>query len=702
MKKILWTLAVIAMAALSCTKQENGGEINPEIDGPDDVTYLKINSVTTSELVKSAIKDTKFPTDEEVSIGLFVVGDAYADEKYSNIKCTKPAGSDEFNTPLIELKEDKATVYAYYPYDGNIAKNPDAIKAIQVESSVGGDDWMWTTPITEVCTAKSAIDLKFNHALALVEITFNVYGPEATMTNVTLAGSDDGTFSKAGTMNATDGAITSDSAQTATKTSPFSQEVSLPLTDGKIVADCLLVPCKTGTDADTRQDFYIKCTYNGKTYSVSLTGDKGVIVRKNTKSTIVLNIKDNKLEVVSVGVASWTDTNVSGNTATVGGHTVTFNCPEGLKYELYTEFVSTALPDEETDAGAARTVILRYDKASIPDGRFVFNGSISGCAFVHDELSGIITVKDVTKDVTVNLGFGTYIKYTASEKVIPNKTDAFGFPYDEARSTFNGSNGVIAIDGIVTSIGKNAFASNKKLTSVTIPEGVVEIGESAFTECTNLVFPQFPESLKTIGKSAFKKAGTGIYSETVALAFGSKLQTIGESAFTGCSRLTSVSFPSGLATIGNNAFENCIRLTNINLETCTNLTAIGDLAFFGAGSDAGCSPFSLVLPEGLVEIGAGAFNGSKISSVTLPSTLSIIGNNAFYRCGSLKTITSKAGNPPTLGTYVFYDFDMSTSKEVPLKSIEDIFVPDTSVDTYKAADGWSDFSGKISANPTQN
>ena len=116
------------MAVLSCTKQENGGEIGPVTDEPDDVTYLKINSVTT------------FPFDEEVSIGLFVVGDGY-DDDYCNVKCTKPADSDEFNATMIELKEDKATVYAYYPYDANIKKFDD-LKAISVASSVGGDDWM--------------------------------------------------------------------------------------------------------------------------------------------------------------------------------------------------------------------------------------------------------------------------------------------------------------------------------------------------------------------------------------------------------------------------------------------------------------------------------------------------------------------------------------------------------------------------------
>ena len=103
MKRILWTLAVIAMAALSCTKQENGGEINPSTDGQDGVANLIINSATVEqagEPTKSAIKGTSFPFDEEISIGLFVVGDGYTDAKYCNIQCTKPANSDNRKSSL--------------------------------------------------------------------------------------------------------------------------------------------------------------------------------------------------------------------------------------------------------------------------------------------------------------------------------------------------------------------------------------------------------------------------------------------------------------------------------------------------------------------------------------------------------------------------------------------------------------------------
>ena len=577
MKRILWTLAVIAMAALSCTKQENEKE----------VTFLKINSAsveqTGDEPTKAAIKETSFPTDKEVSIGLFVVGDGYTDAKYCNIKCTKPAGSNKFTDPQIELIQGKtATVYAYYPYDENI-KTFDDLKAIPVASSVCGNDWMWATPITEVSTAKSAIDLKLNHALALVEITFNISGPEGTMTNVTVAGGDN-VFSAAGTMDATTGGALTPGTAVTTK-SPFSQDINLQMSEGKIVADCLLVPCKTGTDADVRQDFYIKCTYNGKTYSASLTGsEKGVIVRRNTKSTIVLNIKDSesKMEVESVGIAPWSDTNVAGNTAKAGDYTVTFNCPEGLRYDISTESISTIIPEETTQAGDVKKVILSYDRTSVPESNYVLIGSVSGCSVSHDELNGVITVKDITDNATVDLKYGIcmYIRYTATSRVVPYNCDAFGFPYDDDRSTFSAGSGAIAIDGIVTNIGDQAFYNIARLTGITLPEDLESIGNSAFDGCNKLTDINLEDcsKLKTIGVQSFYGAGSKSESGAFSLVLPEGLESIGGSAFNSA-KISSVTLPSTLTAIGNNGFYNCLNLASITSKASVPPT-LGEYAFY--------------------------------------------------------------------------------------------------------------------------
>ena len=614
---------VLAAVTVSCTKQEdnnNGGDNPTPIEK---LAYLRINSVSTAELSKAAIEGTSFPADEEISIGLFLEGEGYTDT-YKNVKYTRKAGESVWTPETqIALTDKAATVYAYYPYEAGVTD----IKEIKVTSSFDGKDFMWATPVEGVNAANPDIDLSFHHALALVEITFNIYGfdqESAKMTYLKIESTEEG-FTAWGVLNATNGTLSPRDVEVLSTDNSFS------VSSSRIVVPCLLVPINAGTYANPPRDFKVTCTFNSKTLSASLDGDNGVIIKQGTKSTISLNIKDgeSKMEVVSVGVEPW-KTQVSGNTATVDGHTVTFNCPEGLKYELNVENQTSTVIGETAEINQNTAVIFRYDTSSIPDSRFVFNNSVSGCTLTSDEQNGIITVTAITDNVTVYINYGTYIRYTASFQVVPNSKSAFGSPYDESRSTFSEDthSGVVAIDGIVTSIGKQAFST---------------------TNLTGIILPK-------------------------------ELETIGESAFDGCKYLTSV-----------------------NLQACDKLKTIGKQAFYGVGKNSESDPFALVLPEGLEEIGASAFGAAYISSVTLPSTLKEIGNNGFYLCENLKTITSKASNPPTLGEYVFHHYILEPSYDiVPLENIETIYVPAGSVDAYKAAESWSIFSSKITAIPSQD
>ncbi|MBO5372654.1 MAG: leucine-rich repeat protein, partial [Lachnospiraceae bacterium] len=57
----------------------------------------------------------------------------------------------------------------------------------------------------------------------------------------------------------------------------------------------------------------------------------------------------------------------------------------------------------------------------------------------------------------------------------------------------------------VTSIAKNAFKNNKKVTNITISENIMSIGNSAFSGCKNLKKIIIKsKKLKTVGKKAFK------------------------------------------------------------------------------------------------------------------------------------------------------------------------------------------------------
>jgi hypothetical protein len=102
----------------------------------------------------------------------------------------------------------------------------------------------------------------------------------------------------------------------------------------------------------------------------------------------------------------------------------------------------------------------------------------------------------------------------------------------------------------VTSIGKNAFVYNWKITSVTIGNNVINIGEDAFQECKLLTSISIPNSVKNIGKGAFSWC-TNLTSVTI----GNSVTSIGEYAFYRCSGLTSVTIPNSVTSIGNRAFD---------------------------------------------------------------------------------------------------------------------------------------------------
>lgn len=184
-------LAIAAsFAVASCTEREPETISDNMQSGK---VCLKISDVAMTELTKSVLKGTSFPTDEDVSIGIFVretegtgsYGYITYNWPYENIRCTRAAGQTEWvMSEDIELDGTSVIVYAYYPWkDGTISDH------IDVYPSVGGDDWMWGTPIENVSSANPDIKLTMNHALALMEITFNVsnYSEGAEMTSLSVS-----------------------------------------------------------------------------------------------------------------------------------------------------------------------------------------------------------------------------------------------------------------------------------------------------------------------------------------------------------------------------------------------------------------------------------------------------------------------------------------------------------------------------------
>lgn len=152
----------------------------------------------------------------------------------------------------------------------------------------------------------------------------------------------------------------------------------------------------------------------------------------------------------------------------------------------------------------------------------------------------------------------------------------------------------------VTSIGSNAFASCKKLTSISIPNSVTSIGSSAFYGCDALASIFIPYSITSIDYGAFS----------------------------GCTGLISFNIPNNVTSIGVRAFADCKNLT------------------------------SITIPNSVTSIATNAFSGcSGLNSITIPNSVTSMGWGAFWYCGGLTSVISEMENPYAFSEDAFHNPD---------------------------------------------
>lgn len=259
---------------------------------------------------------------------------------------------------------------------------------------------------------------------------------------------------------------------------------------------------------------------------------------------------------------------------------------------------------------------------------------------------------------------------SATSVTIPNSVTSIG---SEAFYACSGLTSVI-IPNSVTSIGNRAFFNCYALSSVTIGSGVTSIGYNAFQRCSGLTSMNIPNSVTSIG-SGLCTSCSSISSVTI----GNGVTSISDYAFDSCYALSSVTIGSSVTSIGIEAFNRCRSLTGVSIPD--SVTTIKQSAF------EYCSGLtSVTIGSGLTSIEHLAFSTCKnLTSVTIPSGVTTIGNMAFEGCGALTSVTCLATTPPEMGQYVFGNLKCP------------IYVPAESVDVYKAANGWSNYAGRIQA-----
>ena len=142
-----------------------------------------------------------------------------------------------------------------------------------------------------------------------------------------------------------------------------------------------------------------------------------------------------------------------------------------------------------------------------------------------------------------------------------------------------------------------------------------------------------------------------------------------------------LALPKNLTSIGERAFEGCDFSGELKLPK--NLVSIGQKAFAYNWRLMGVLEF----PEGIQSIGAGAFaNCRSIEGLVFPESLESIGyesdGGAFQDCFNINSIVCKGTIPPYIQAGAF---DGVAKDNFTLE------VPESAIQQYQAAVGWSEF-----------
>ena len=184
-----------------------------------------------------------------------------------------------------------------------------------------------------------------------------------------------------------------------------------------------------------------------------------------------------------------------------------------------------------------------------------------------------------------------------------------------------------------------------KLTDVILGSNASYIAASMFESCYSLQSVVIPESVTYIMQMAFRY----------------------------CYSLHAAIIPSNVTNIYGDAFDYCYSLQKILLAGgLTTLKGISDYCY--------CLQ-TIVIPSSVTEIASYCFYNSIfcLQTIVIPSSVTEIGINAFYGVDNLSTLICLATTPPSS------EESLSTKRY-----LKGIYVPDASVEAYKAATNWSD------------
>ena len=572
MKRLYVNILAFTALLCSCSPAE---VLLPEEPQAEQPVALEL-SMSTAELTKALVKDTRLPDGSSVGITIKDDYGVYTGELFSNVKYTanQESGNQVWSSESpVMLSSETGTAYAYYPY----AEACTDISAISIRAnSTVQTDFMWGIPVS-VSKDNRKATLVMKHALAAVRITY-VRGTYSGTGNVSKVSFGGNCIAVAGTLDATDGSISNLAGKGTMLTPP---QIATTLSSTLQEFELIVIP--TG-----EKQGKIVITIDGKDYTLEF-GD--IDLRQGQITQFHLTVNDEQLSLSDITVSEWTYSNVdpaeikvsdkvkitgdiediafynsvSGGTVTIVAVPKTKSIFEEVEPVTYTG--SCTLSQSSDIETGVRTITLSNISSNIEvkfSGTYTYDivtewtvtaGEATQMLyryFYESDWTDILRIRE--GDTDIKASFTT--TFSSSGKHIYKYAFVdHAVPYDifENCPALTG----VRLSDVVTSLDGYCF-SKTSITHFELPETVTYYGSGVLYDCKKLRTVILPRNLTELYDSMFRGCES---LTTVDIPDG--VTRFGDFAFDGYTSLASIIIPKGVTYIGNYCFSDCSNLRHI-------------------------------------------------------------------------------------------------------------------------------------------
>ena len=292
-----------------------------------------------------------------------------------------------------------------------------------------------------------------------------------------------------------------------------------------------------------------------------------------------------------------------------------------------TVLTSITIPNTVTSIGAsvfsgcnALTSVIFATPSVV---KSIGNDAFSGC-------TALISISIPSSVTSVGQNSNTSITSVTMDLATLNKLSVSSF-----KSIFISCTTLSISDSTSTPIRNltsTALQSDTVLTSISIPNTITNIGASAFSGCTALT--SVTMDLATLNRitsfiSIFPSC------TTLSISDSTPIRNLTSTGLQNNSVLRSITIPNTVTSIGASAFSGCTALTSVTMDLATLNRITSFTSIFPS-----CTTLSIsdITPTRILNV-TSLQNNNKLTSITIPNTITSIGASVFNSCTNLTSVT---------------------------------------------------------------